>query len=112
VNTQYDVYVTRNYNDLAFAYANKPTATGYAPAASGSWNPSTVGTIRVTRSGVGSYSVNFRGLGDVASAASNGGHFQVNAVDAGKAYCTVGGWGGAPNLFVSVVCFNRAGNPI
>jgi hypothetical protein len=33
-------------------------------------------------------------------------------VDAGKAYCTVVSWGGAPNLFVSVVCFNRAGNPI
>jgi hypothetical protein len=111
-NGRFDVYVTRNHADLAFAYANRPTAGGYSPAANGSWNPSAAGGIKVSRSGTGTYAVNFKGLGTVAAAASSGGHVQVNPVAAGKAQCKVVSWGGSPNLFVTVACYTRSGTPV
>jgi hypothetical protein len=109
-DSYFTVYVTRSHADVAFAHANRPTASGYSPAASASWNPSATRTIRVTRSGVGTYAVNFRGLGSLA--AGNGGHVQVNPVAAGKSQCKVVSWGGSPNLVVNVACFRRAGGPV
>jgi hypothetical protein len=109
-DTQFDVYVTRNHADLAFAYAHRPTASGYSPLGNASWNPSKVGTTKVTRSGTGTYAVSFKGLGDWAG--SEGGHVQVNAVAAGKSSCKVVSWGGDPNLNVNVFCHKRGGNPV
>jgi hypothetical protein len=106
-NGYYTVLATRNYTDEAFAYANQPAGTNYAPLSTSSWNPT--GAIRVFRSAVGVYQVVFNGLG--ALTGSNGGDVQVNAVGTGKSYCKVGGWGGSPDLSISVLCFSRAGAP-
>jgi hypothetical protein len=108
VNSEFSLLVTRNYADLAFAYAQQPTASSYTPAAAGSWNPA--GTSTVTRSGMGSYRVTFNNLG--AQLPPNvGGHVQVNAVGTSNTYCNVYNWetGGSPNLSVDVRCFTRTG---
>jgi hypothetical protein len=106
-NADFTVLVTRNYTDLAFAIANRPTTASYAPAVGGSWNPG--GRITVLRSGVGDYTVKFAGLGRLVS--SIGGDVQVSAVQA-KAHCKVGNWGEFPpdlSLIVIVRCFDAAG---
>jgi hypothetical protein len=110
-DSYFDVYVTRNHADLAFAYANRPKASGYSPASNASWNPSANGAIKVSRSAVGVYAVNFKGLGSLTPP-GNLGHVQVNPVDAGKSQCKVVSWGGSPNLFVNVACYTRGGNPV
>jgi hypothetical protein len=107
-NAYFTLLVTRNYADVAFAYANQPTGNNYAPQANASWNPA--GPIKVFHTGTGVYSVQFNGLG--AYTGSNGGHVQVNAVGTTKQQqCKVGGWGGSPNLSISVLCFGGAGVP-
>jgi hypothetical protein len=107
VNAYYTVFVTRNYTDVAYAHANNPTGTNYAPPANSSWNPA--GAIQVVRNGTGNYTVRFTGLGSRLT--SNGGHAQVVAVGTGNLHCKVGGWGGSPDLVVSVLCLTRAGSP-
>lgn len=104
-NAFYTVAVTRNYTDNAFAFANQPTGSGYVPPASTAWNPQ--GAIHVIRTGIGSYEVAFSGLGNLTG--SNGGHFQAQAVGTASSYCNVGGWGGSPELDVSVLCYSGAG---
>jgi hypothetical protein len=100
---QFGLLVTRNYADLAFAYAHQPTGTNYSPAASASWNPA--GTSTVVRSGTGQYRVTFNGLGaqlppDVL------GHVQVQAVGTGNAYCNPMNWyTSGSNLSVDVRCY-------
>ena len=103
-NAEFTLLVTRNYFDLAFAYAHQETGTNYSPSSRGSWNPA--GTSTVVRSGVGQYRVTFNNLGtqlppDVF------GHVQVNAVGTSNAYCNAYNWGtnGSPNLFVDVRCY-------
>jgi hypothetical protein len=103
----YTVYITKRYGDLAFAYANLPTTNDYAPAGSASSNPT--GAIRVFRNGVGNYSVKFTGFGSRLT--SNGGHAQAVALGTGAQHCKVGGWGGSPDLFVTVLCYSRFGDP-
>ena len=100
--------VTRNYGDLAFAYASQPTAASYAPPAAQSWNPG--GAINVARGGVGTYLVTFTDLGTLT--AGSGGHVQVSAVGTSSAHCKVLNWSGTPNLAVNVRCFSSAGAPI
>jgi len=111
VDAKFSVLVTRNYADLAFAYAHRPTAASYAPAAKGSWNP--VGTTQVTRSGVGKYLVTFKGLA-AELPPGVGGHAQVNLVGTSNAHCTVQAWGssGTPDLSVAVGCYTAAGVPV
>jgi hypothetical protein len=104
-NALFTALVTRNYGDLAFAYASQPTAANYAPPAAQSWNPG--GAINVSRTGVGLYTVTFTDLGILIGA--YGGHVQVSAVGTSSAYCKIGSWGGSPNLDVSVRCFSSAG---
>jgi hypothetical protein len=101
-NTPFTVLVTRNYSDLAFAYAHQPTGTNYSPNAAGSWNP--VGTTKVVRTGVGRYDVVFNTLGSELPPNVYG-HVQVNGVGTNKAHCKVHTWGGSPNLTVSVGCY-------
>jgi hypothetical protein len=103
----YTVYITKRYGDLAFAYANQPTATNYAPPGSASHNPA--GAMRVFRNGVGNYSVLFVGLGSRLT--PNGGHAQAVAIGTGAQHCRIVNWTGAPDLRINVLCFSRAGAP-
>jgi hypothetical protein len=90
----------------AFAFANQPTATGYAPAAAGTWNVG--GSTKVIHVSTGTYSVVFNNLGVYLN--GRGGHVQVVAVGATKAYCKAfEGWGGSPNLSVGVQCYSASG---
>jgi hypothetical protein len=107
VNAYFTVLVTRNHSKLAFAFANQPTGNNYAPPSGSSSNPS--GAIRVFRASKGIYTVRFSGLGSLTT--TNGGHFQVVAVGTNAVHCVIGGWGGSPDLLVSVYCFSRSGNP-
>jgi hypothetical protein len=107
--SDFTVLVLRKGANRAFAFAHKPTAASYAPAAAGSYNPA--GTMQVTRLYTGNYSVLFNGLG--AKLGGKGGHVQVNAVGAGKAWCKVAeDWGGNPNLGVFVQCYTTGGLPV
>jgi hypothetical protein len=105
-NGSFRVLVTRNYLDLAFAYAHQPTSTNYSPEAQGSWNPA--GTGNVIRHGVGRYEVVFNGLA-ARLPAGVAGHVQVNAVGSGNAHCKLENWAGTTNLSVWVRCFGAAG---
>jgi hypothetical protein len=60
------------------------------------------GTTTVTRTGTGTYNVNFTGNN------WGPGHVQVTAYAASGIFCNSDGWG-APSA--SVACFNAAGNP-
>jgi hypothetical protein len=104
-NARFTALVTRNYGDLAFAYAGQPTTASYAPPAAQSWNPG--GSINVTRSAVGSYRVTFTDLATLIT--TNLGHVQVSAVGTSSAHCKVRNWTGTPNLAVGVLCFSSAG---
>jgi hypothetical protein len=106
MNALFDLTVAGKRDNWAFAFANQPTATNYAPASAGSWNPA--GASRIYRNGVGRYLVVFAGLGS-RLAPGVGGHVQVNAVSTGKAYCKVEEWAGSPDLSVSVGCYTPAG---
>jgi hypothetical protein len=103
-NARFKLLVTRNYSDLAFAYAHRETSTNYAPSSQGSWNPA--GTSSVVRSGVGQYRVTFNNLAALL-APGVGGHVQVNAVGTSNAHCSTSTWytNGTPNLSVDVRCF-------
>ena len=111
-NARFNLLLTRNYSDLAFAYAHRDTSTNYSPDSRGSWNPA--GTSTVVRSGVGQYRVTFNNLGtrlppDVL------GHVQVSAVGTSNAYCSPVNWytNGTPNLSVDVRCFSTpSGAPV
>jgi len=108
-NSTFRVLVTRNYTDLAFAYAHQPTSSNYSPSAQGSWNPT--GTSNVVRRGVGRYEVFFNNLGSELPSGV-GGHVQVNAVGTGGARCKVETWNGTMNLSVVVLCFTAGGQPV
>ena len=108
-NAGFHVMVTRNYTDLAFAFAHQPAKASYNPSAQGTWNPA--GSSRVIRHAVGQYEVVFNNLGSELPAGVRG-HVQVSAVGTGNAYCKVENWGGAPNVNVAVRCFTGAGQPV
>ncbi len=108
VNAQFSLLVTRDYADLAFAYASQPTIASYTATAS-SWNPA--GATKVARSAVGQYLVTFNGLGGELPYLV-GGHVQVNAVGTANAHCQVAAWGGSPNMAVRVGCFTAGGAPV
>jgi hypothetical protein len=104
-NANFSLLVTRNYADLAFAYAHQPTATSYSPSSQGSWNPA--GTSTVTRTGVGQYRVTFNNLGALLPTGVLG-HAQVNAVGTSNAYCNAFNAYlvfGTTNLAVDVRCY-------
>src|SRR5262245_17031918 len=85
-----------------FALGDQPANPGYAPPPAFSFN-STGGAIRITRAGVGHYKVIFFGLG--AAGVGHKSNVQVTAFDAATT-CNTHGWGGNPDLSVSVDCFN------
>ncbi len=102
----YTVFVTKKFGDLAFAFANKPTGTNYAPLASASHNPT--GALRVFRNGIGNYTVRFSGFATRVTA--NGGHAQVSGLGTGAQHCKVASWGpSGSDLHVNVLCYRRTG---
>ena len=102
-NANISVVVTRNYADLAFAYAHQPTGTNYSPSAGGSWNPA--GTSTVVRTGVGQYRVTFNNLATRLPAGVVG-HAQVNAVGTTSGYCNAMNlYTSGVNLSVDVRCY-------
>ena len=107
VNSLFSLMVIGKTDARAFAFANQPTATDYAPAGAGSWNPT--GPTRVFREGAGRYRVVFKGLG--ARFPTNGGHVQVNATGTGKTHCKSVEQGTQPDFQVLVWCFTAAGAP-
>jgi hypothetical protein len=108
VNAYFAVLITRNYTDLAYAYANNATGNDYAPPGSSSWNPT--GAIRIFKTGTGSYEVRFSGFG--SRLISNGGNVQVNSVGTENKQCKVPAWGGSPDLNVYVQCNNKSGGAV
>lgn len=108
VNSDFTLSVLGKRDDRAFAFANLPASTNYAPAAAGSWNPA--GPMRVYRDGVGRYRVVFTGF-RARIPAGSWGHVQVKAVGTTKAHCVAGSWQGATNLEVVVACSTPAGVP-
>ena len=83
-----------------FALGDQPANPGYVPPPAFAFN--TAGAIRIMRAGVGQYKVIFFGLG--AAGAGHKSNVQVTAVD-GRTTCNTHGWGGSPDLSVSVDCF-------
>jgi hypothetical protein len=107
INSLFTLMVIGKTDARGFAFANQPTATDYAPAGAGSWNPT--GATRVFREGVGRYRVVFKGLG--ARFPTNGGHVEVNATGTGKTHCKSVEQGTRPDFQVLVWCFTPAGAP-
>jgi hypothetical protein len=93
----------------AFVWANNPTAASYVPSATYQWNSTspTVAVNRITRTGVGAYTVYLPGLG-VAS-----GTVLVTAYGSSKDYCKVASWGpSGTRQAINVRCYNRLGTKV
>ena len=103
-NAAFTLLVTGANGDRGFAFAHQPAATDYAPDAQGSWNPT--GTIKVRRFRRGEYEVAFTNLRPSELPI---GHAQVTALGSGLERCTLGEWGGEPDLYVQVSCHTPAG---
>lgn len=65
------------------------------------------GAITVTNATPGSYAVTFAGLGSTGSGRL--GTAQVVGYSSGGNHCTIGSWGGNPNMIVTVNCHNNLG---
>jgi len=103
-----NVTVATDDSRFGYAFADQPTAAvTYVPAAATRFN-SGGGTIEVTRSDVGVYSVRFAGLGRQPGQRDN---VQVSAYSNVFAYCKVDVWTthGA-DLVVPVYCLDVNGN--
>ncbi len=99
-DARFTVLAIANNNDknIAFAWADQPSTSSYSPDSSYAYNPT--GGITITRSSVGSYSVNF------ANQNLNGGTVQITSYGSGNSNCYSGGWGGT---FANVECQNASG---
>ena len=105
------VAVASGDNRLGYALADQPTApTTYEPDAATRYN-SSGGTIDVTRSATGVYSVRFAGLGRAPGQRDN---VQVAAYDGTlPVYCKPASWDGAgADLRVTVDCLTPNGVPV
>ena len=85
-----------------FIYADQPTQPVYSPAPSVSYNDGG-GSIQITRTSVGRYTVEFEGLADIST---HGGTMQVTAVEPGTHYCNAVTWN---SLQALVACYDLAG---
>ncbi len=90
---------------VAFARADQPFSASYAPNAAYSRNPGG-GPITITRSGAGSYNVDFDGFANIGD---GGGNAQVSAFGLTNGRCQVSSWG-YDNA--NVRCFNIFGNAV
>ncbi len=103
------VVVASDDNRFGYALADQPAAAApYVPAAATRFN-SGGGTIEVTRTSTGLYSVRFAGLGRTPGQRDN---VQVSAYDSVPAYCKPGLWiTSGVDLVVPVACLDASGNP-
>jgi hypothetical protein len=108
-HVHFTLAVTRNYSDVAYAYADRPTSTNYSPQDRGSWNPA--GATTVLRTGVGQYQVVFSELQRKVWDANNNGLWEVNAVGSDNIYCKLASAGGSTAMFANVRCYSPAGVP-
>jgi hypothetical protein len=112
VDTRYAARVTLTsaaFGKNSYAWADNPTSASYTPSPTYSFN-SSGGATNITRSGVGTYAVQFSGLG---GGASSGGNVQVTAYGGGSETCKVVSWGsGGANFIANVRCFNSAGSSV
>jgi hypothetical protein len=98
----------RAASEGGWALAHDQKGVGYAPNPSNSFS-SAGKPIRISRLALGSYKVNFTGLGAVA-----GGNVQVTSYNASASHCKTSGWSNAgtstsPILRVNVLCFTPYG---
>jgi len=89
-----------------YVWANEPATASYIPSTTYSFN-SSGGAIKITRSGVGTYSVRFAGLNAVS-----GGNVLVTAYGSGSETCKVVSWNHIGDFLADVRCFNHLGNPV
>ena len=109
VNTPFAMTFTQRASILGvgratgYTWANHPRAASYAPPSNLSFD-SAGGTVRVTRSSTGHYTVNMPNLG------TNNGDVQVTAFGRDANVCQVASWaGGGPGTrqFITVLCYKR-----
>jgi hypothetical protein len=111
VDTRYAarvVWTSAAFGKNGYAWADNPTSASYTPSPMYSFN-SSGGAINITRSGVGTYAVQFSGL---SGGASSGGNVLVTAYGSGSETCKVANWTSSGGNFVANVrCFGSAGTP-
>ena len=84
-----------------FAWANSPGSASYTPNTSYSYS-SSGGLITITRSGVGTYKVNFAGLQKLPGHTEN---VQISGYGSGFRTCAIGNWLNSANgLSVNLSC--------
>jgi hypothetical protein len=104
VDSKFNVLFTRSAAHLAFALADRPTASSYSPPAYGAINPAS-GGVTITRNGVGKYSVRWAGADPEILGRGN---VQVTAVEEVRAIqCKVTGQGVES---AQVQCFGADGS--
>lgn len=92
-------------DNIAFAWANKPTAASYQPSATYAHNPA--GPITATRTGKGRYAIRFAGFGGNGKA---GGNVQVTAYGGAATHCKVTSWSSSTADFIANVrCVKASG---
>ena len=95
-------------DDIAFAWANNPTAASYQPSATYAHNPA--GPIIIKRVWTGRYAVRFQGFGGNGKA---GGNVQVVSWGGAATRCKVASWSsGGSDFIANVYCVNSAGKPV
>ena len=88
----------------AYAWANDPSNPSYTPSATYQFD-SAGGSITITRSSAGVYSVTAPNIG------GSDGDVQVVAYSTFTNQCKVSGWGGGTDLSAGVRCFDASGAP-
>ena len=95
---------TRN-DSFAYVYAHDSTSASYVPTSTFAYNAAG-GQITATRSGAGTYFVDFGGLSTLGV---DGGNVQVTAYTSADKRCKIAYWTGGG---AAVRCFDTAGNPV
>ncbi|MFS4439550.1 hypothetical protein ACMA5I_15185 [Paracoccaceae bacterium GXU_MW_L88] len=91
---------------MGFAWAHDPTSASYTPSVTYAHN-SSGGAITATRSGPGSYSIIFRGLGGNGRA---GGNVQVTGYGSSRNDCKVSSWSSyGADFSAAVRCISPSG---
>ena len=89
--------------DIAFVWADQPTAANYSPNATYAHNPA--GPVTIARTGVGAYAVRFLGFGGEGLF---GGNVQSTAYGALATQCKVMSWSSGGADFVANIRCHRA----
>jgi uncharacterized protein (TIGR03437 family) len=92
-----------NGKNIAFAWADQPTASSYTANANYAYNPA--GAITISRASTGSYAVVFKGLD------GSGGTVQITAYGTSTASCYSNGWE-TPDFEADVICIDPNGTQV